>query len=246
MERLKNMKNTLMGCVEGQLGNLQETDTHELGEAIDMIKDLEEAMYYCSITKAMEKAEKEEEMMEKMGMRREQPRYYGGGGSGPRFPEIYYPYPYDRDMDRDMGRMYYSERQPRNEQGEFMSTRNNSRGYYGGDGGSNSGSSGGGQMSGGNGGSSNGGGGRGYYTERELPFELRDMREGRSGASRRSYMESKQLHRDKEDKMKDLERYMKELTEDIVEMIEGASSEEKQMLEKKLTQLTTKVSQLNV
>lgn len=228
MERLKNMKNTLMACVESQLGNLQETDTHELGEAIDMIKDLEEAMYYCSITKAMEKAEKEEETMGR--------RYYGGD----RWPEIYYPYPYDRDMDRGMGKMYYSERQPRNEQGEFMSNR--SRNYYGGDGGNSSAGSQGssGQSSG------SMGGGRAYYTEREMPIQLRDMREGRAGASRRSYMESKELHRDKESKMKDLERYMKELSEDIVEMIEDSSPDEKQALEKKLTQLTQKVQQLNV
>lgn len=38
---------------------------------------------------------------------------------------------------------------------------------------------------------------------------------------------------------------MQELSEDIVEMIEGASPEEKQMLEKKMTHLTSKIAQLN-
>ena len=61
MERLKYMKETLMGCVQGQLGNLSAVDTKELGEAIDMIKDLSEAIYYCTITEAMEGKDKKEE-----------------------------------------------------------------------------------------------------------------------------------------------------------------------------------------
>jgi hypothetical protein len=32
-----------------------------MGEVIDMIKDLEEAMYYCSIIEAMEKTNEKEE-----------------------------------------------------------------------------------------------------------------------------------------------------------------------------------------
>lgn len=57
MERLKMMKDCLIAQVEAQMGNLEKVDTHELGEAIDIIKDLEEAMYYCSIVKAMEEKE---------------------------------------------------------------------------------------------------------------------------------------------------------------------------------------------
>ena len=53
MERLKAMKNALMSCVEGEITHLESANTHELGEAIDMIKDLEEAMYYHSIADAM-------------------------------------------------------------------------------------------------------------------------------------------------------------------------------------------------
>ena len=47
---MKYMKETLMNCVQGQLGDLSSTDAKELGEAIDMIKDLSEAIYYCTIT----------------------------------------------------------------------------------------------------------------------------------------------------------------------------------------------------
>jgi hypothetical protein len=36
---------------------MNEVDTKELGEAIDMIKDFSEAIYYCTITKAMEEGE---------------------------------------------------------------------------------------------------------------------------------------------------------------------------------------------
>jgi hypothetical protein len=34
--------------------DLSSVDTEELGEAIDMVKDLSEAIYYCTITKSME------------------------------------------------------------------------------------------------------------------------------------------------------------------------------------------------
>jgi hypothetical protein len=54
MEQLKNMKMAIMSCVQSQMGNLANVDAKELGEAIDMIKDLSEAIYYCTITEAME------------------------------------------------------------------------------------------------------------------------------------------------------------------------------------------------
>lgn len=60
IERLESMKNSLMSCVEGQFSDLKGTDAHELGEAVDMIKDLSEAIYYCTVTEAMQKKEKEE------------------------------------------------------------------------------------------------------------------------------------------------------------------------------------------
>ncbi len=58
MERLKHMKETLMCAVESQMYNLEDVEAEELGEVVDMIKDLEEAMYYCSVVKAMEESEK--------------------------------------------------------------------------------------------------------------------------------------------------------------------------------------------
>lgn len=198
MERLKHMKETLIGCVQSQLSDIHNVDTHELGEVIDMIKDLEQAMYYCSIVKVME--EKEEEHK----------KYYI-----PMMPPYYLP---DRDMDRDdWGRMYYP--RSRDSQGRYMEDMSGSRKGYGEK--------------------------PIYYNEREYPMELRDSREGRSPITRRMYMESKELHKDKDTKIRELDKYMKELSEDLVEMIDDASPEERQLLEKKISALATKISSLN-
>lgn len=73
---------------------------------------------------------------------------------------------------------------------------------------------------------------------------MRDSREGRSPMSRRYYMESKSTHQDKAKQLKDLENYMQELTTDVTEMIDGASPEEKQLLQKKLATLSAKIEQM--
>ena len=59
MKRLERMKETLVACVENQLCNLSQADTQELGAAVDMIKDLEEAIYYCTVTEAMNNPQNE-------------------------------------------------------------------------------------------------------------------------------------------------------------------------------------------
>ena len=140
MERLKQMKETLMSSVQSQLGNLDNVDAKELGEAIDMIKDLYEAMYYCAITEAME----------------DKKHYEHGEGD---------------------------EHEP----------------------------------------------------------EIRDPKEGRSYMSRRLYLEAKEMGRDKLSIIQDLDHYISELTDDVMEMIESSSIEEKQLLQKKLNMLAQKV-----
>lgn len=191
IDRLMRMKENLLGCIEKEMYNIDGADTKELGEAIDMIKDLEEAIYYCTITKAMNKKEEEE------------PRHY------------YSPMYYDpnRDMDRGVGRMYYS---PNSSSGRSS-------------------------------GGSNGNGTSGY-TEYEYtkPLDMRDTREGRSPMTRKGYMEGKEMHQGKEKQMKELERYMQELTADLVEMIQGSSPEEKQLLQKKISTLAERINQVNV
>ena len=79
------------------------------------------------------------------------------------------------------------------------------------------------------------------YYEGTYPSEIRDFREGRSGMMRRTYMESKELHQGKEKKIQELEDYVRELGEDITEMIQDASPEEKQILAQKLSTLADKV-----
>lgn len=185
MERLKHMKESLMACVEREMCNLGQADAKELGEVIDMIKDLEEAIYYGTITKAMKETE-------------EQEKYYP-------YPKMYYD-PY-RDMDRMNGRMYYNG-------SSNPSTSSNTRGYD--------------------------------EKEYMMPIDLRDHREGRSPMSRKGYMEGKEMHHGKEKQMKELEKYMMELTQDITEMIQGTSPEEKQLLQKKIATLAEKVGQVSV
>jgi len=94
--------------------------------------------------------------------------------------------------------------------------------------------------------SNRGGGNNGsrQYEEMEYNF-MRDPREGRSPKNRRMYMEHKQAHADKTTQMRELENYMQELTQDIMEMIEDSSTEEKAYLSKKIGTLATKINATN-
>ena len=82
------MKDALVAQVQNQLGHLASVDAKELGEVVDMIKDLSESIYYCTVTEAMEESAKHPTAM-----------YYT---ERPYYPSF-------RDMDKETGRMYYSE-----------------------------------------------------------------------------------------------------------------------------------------
>ena len=205
MERLKHIKESLLSCVEAQMGDLAKVDAKELGEAIDMIKDMEEAMYYCSIVKAMEEHEEDEELEEKMRTHMHKHSMY--------YPYIHDPISMERDIDKEHGRMYY----PRG----GMKGRMNYPHYHGEDGEYR--------------------GMREDGFEESYPMEIRDSREGKSPISRKNYMESKELHHDSAKKMKELEKYLHELSQDITEMIQDSSPEEKSMLQQKLSTLATKI-----
>ena len=191
MERLKSIKDNLIAAVQCQ--DISSADAKEMGEVVDMIKDIEEAIYYCTITKAMEEKYPEQSM------------YYGGRGSGMRGyipymdyrPEIY------RDMDYD--RMYYTE----------SGMAQTPSGRYSG------------SVS--------------QRTKMEAPVRIYDSREGRSGMSRRNYMEGKEMHHNQDVQMQELKKYMQELSEDITEMIQDASPDEKLLLKQKLTSLIQKL-----
>ncbi len=206
MERLKHIKESLISCVQSQMGDLNHVDTHELGEAIDMIKDMEEAIYYCSISKAMEKKEEEDKHSNHM------PQYV------PFYVNDYYNH---RDMDREYGRMYFEERnmmdrgmRSRDESGRYLDRGDRDRDRN-----------------------------NEYRDSRreQYPMEIRDVREGKSPISRKNYMESKELHQGMSVQMKELEKYLQELSQDITEMIRDASPEEKAVLQQKLSTLATKI-----
>ena len=120
---------------------------------------------------------------------------------------------YYRDMDRYGGRMYYSDN-------SYGSSGGNTRNF-----------------------SSSSSQDGGHSTSYSSPnySNSRDMREGRSPMSRKNYMESKEMGHDKTTQVKELEKYISELTTDITEMIEGASQEEKQLLQRKISTLATKI-----
>ena len=147
MKKLCEIKDTLINLVEQQMTNPQCVDTHEMGEVIDMIKDLAETCYYVSIVEAMEDKEDHEE-----SGRQTDTMYYGIGA-----------------MNDDNKKM------------------------------------------------------------------------GHSPMKRKSYIESKELHMDQAQQMRELEDYAQVLTSDLLEMIQDATPEEKQLLQRKIATLATKI-----
>ena len=92
IEAMKQMKTNIMHCIQAQMDHLNDVNTKQLGEAIDMIKDLSEAIYYCTITQSMQKAE--EEKPEVKNINYYTPMYYPGNeiNKASRMPDEYMPY----------------------------------------------------------------------------------------------------------------------------------------------------------
>lgn len=213
VKRMHCMIEKLAECAEKQFDNgIENVDTAEMGQVTDMLKDLAEAMYYRTLTKAMDDSDPEEimEMFEQYGDggRRYYDHYrYADGRFAPKghgsyrrgyeeppyyhmTPEMYHEWATGdgaryRDMDRKDGRMYYTEPTVQNMESRY------------------------------------------------------DM-------AKRSYTESKELHRgntaeDKEHKMKELEKYMREIGSDIADVISDASPEEKTLLKQKMQLIMQKI-----
>lgn len=199
IERLKSIKEQLMSCVESQMHNLQDVDAEELGEAVDMVKDMEEAIYYCTIVEAMKETDNKETTRQPVN----NTYYYGGG----------YPIYYDMDqrrMDRRNDYMYYD-----GQTTSMPSTATTDSRHM-------------------------------YYdnvpnTTTIVP-SMRDSREGRSPTYRKMYMEGQEKNKSKDEQMKELDRYIQELSSDITEMIVKASPEEKAVLRQKITTLANKIA----
>ena len=218
-------------CLEAKveamgIDNIEGADLEEFGKWTDIMKDIVCYDKDKKIIEAMDEAEDSEEAMKYIEMYENYPERKGYRGQ-PRdsrgrymrrgYDEMmgYIPEMY-RDMDRDgMGRMYYTE--------------NTSMG--------------------GSQGQSNGGSSMGSSHSGSMGYSdgmMRDNREGRSGQSRRSYLETKEMHKgntqqDKDMKLKELDKYMNELSSDISEMIHDSSNEEKTMLKQKLNGLIQKI-----
>lgn len=212
VKRMYCMIEKLAECAEKQFdAGIENIDTAEMGQVVDMMKDLAEAMYYRELTKAMQEFDTEDvmEMLDRYGDGRkfyDHYRYADGrfapkgrgtyrrGYEEPPYyhmtPEMYRNMEQYRDMDRGSGRMYYTEPYMSSDSGSHM--------------------------------------------------------ESRYDMAKRNYTESKELHRgntaeDKEHKMKELEKYMREIGSDIAEVISDASSEEKALLKQKMQVIMQKI-----
>lgn len=135
IERIHKMIECLTEKALGELDKgVENVNTEEMGEAVDMIKDLCEAEYKAVIVKSMKKADEEEEEYDKELLRTLKAEYGEEGGRryydeyrykttgryapkgkgtyvgrrGYEEPPYYHMYP-ERDMDRDYGKMYYTE-----------------------------------------------------------------------------------------------------------------------------------------
>lgn len=193
---------------------VENVNTEEMGEAVDMIKDLCEAEYKAVIVKSMKKADEEEEEYNKEllralkgeygeeGGRRYYDEYrYANGRFAPKGRGIrrgyteppYYHMPvnyndmeYMRDMDKDRGKMYYSE-----PIAPHVSESNYDRAKR-------------------------------HYTE------TKKMHKGASTE-------------DKEHKMKALDMYIRELSGDISELLNDMTPDERNLLRTKMSNLASKL-----
>lgn len=143
VEKMKWMEMVLIDLLETQMECLENVCTKELGEAIDMIKDLEEAIYYHTVTEAM----------------------------------------HDKSWETEKS---------------------------------------------------------------DHPIVMTGSRavEEHSPVNKKMYMEARALGKDKATQLKELEKYVVALTADITSMMEEASTEERQYVEKKITALASKVGQM--
>ena len=220
IERIHKMQECLTEKAVNELEKgVENVDTSEMGEVVDMIKDLAEAEYHSIISKAMKKADEEEEEYDKELLRSlkaeygeesgrryyDQYRYANGRfapkGRGTRrgyeeppyyhMPVNYNDMEYMRDMDKGMGRMYYTE--------PVVSDNNSSHTIE-----------------------------SGY------------------DRAKRNYTETKEMPKnntpeDKEHKMKALDGYIKELGGDITQLIGDMTAEERNLMRTKLSTLVSKL-----
>lgn len=212
IERIHKMIECLTEKALGELDKgVENVNTEEMGEAVDMIKDLCEAEYKAVIVKSMKKADEEEEEYNKELLRTLKAEYGEEGGRryydeyrykttgryapkgkgtyvgrrGYEEPPYYHMYP-ERDMDREYGRMYYTEPTATHtsESGYDRAKRN--------------------------------------YTE------VKEMHSGTTPE-------------DKEQRMKALDKYIKTVTNEIIKIVsDNATTEEKSLIKNNMNNLMSK------
>ena len=218
MEQLKSMKHKLTECVEKQInGNLEYTNAQELGEAVDMIKDLSEAIYYCTITEAME-----DKSQMKNGGHYPAAHYYGDLQMR-NYPTDYTMYSSQPTMYASNGGnsssytpIMYAQDGARQSAGEsryaspmYASNSDGISTYM-------------------------------YHSPEYMYPPMNVDYDGRSYMMRRRYMDGKKYN-DKQTQMQELEKYTQELASDLTDMIKDASPEEKTMLQQKIQMLASKI-----
>ena len=192
----------------------ENVDTFEMGQVVDMIKDLNEAEYKAVIVKAMKKADEEEEEYEKILLRELKEEY--GEDTGRRYYD-HYRYASGRFAPKGHG----SYRRGYEEPPYWHMTPEMYRDMD--------------KIS----------GGKMYYTETGVSNKG-SMKESGYDRARKAYTETREMHRDntpedKKLKMKELEHYMKELSEDVTDLVTEMTPEEMTIVKSKLTTLVNKM-----
>lgn len=221
IKRMHDMIEKLSECAKSEFEKgIENVNTDEMGKVTDMLKDLAEAMYYRTLTNIMEESDVEDVL----GMldRRfyDDYRYKTTGRYAPKGRGSYVgrrgyeepPYMHMMNMEDLQDWDSMSERE------RMRDLDRASRG-------------------------------RMYYTETEPIHKdggMRDSREGKAGMMRKGYMETKEMHKgttpqDKEANMHSLESYLKELSEDLTELLPYMIPEERQMAKTRITTLAAKM-----
>lgn len=209
IERMHEMIEKLSESVKCEFDKgIENVDTCEMSSAVDMLKDLSEAMYYRTLTVAMQESDAEEimDMFDRYGDdRRFYNRYhykngkFASKGSGTRrgYDEPMYHMPLEmyrdytpeklRDMDRMSGRLYYTE------------VRDN---------------------------------------REKLGEHKENIRESKYDRAKRMYTETKDMHKantpeDKQITLKEGEKFLNVLFDELDEMLQDATPEMKNMIKTK-------------
>lgn len=225
IERMHKMIECLTEKALAELDKgIENVNTEEMGEVVDIIKDLNEAEYRAVIVKAMKKADEEEEEHDKELLRALKAEY--GEEDGRRYYDDYRYMRTGRYAPKGKGsyvgrRGYieppYLHMQPDypdyDDMGKLTGMRDMDRGL-----------------------------GRMYYTE---PTTTHASESGYDRA-KRMYTETKEMHKantpdDKEHKMKALDGYIKELGGDITQLIGDMTAEERNLMRTKLSTLVSKL-----